>query len=68
MKAQKETPADAGVFLSVVFLWSTKNEEKLGNCKYTKKLRKSKEKNLISKEIRFFFVETTGLKPVTSWA
>lgn len=27
---------------------------------------KSKEKNLLSQEIRFFLVETTGLKPVTS--
>ena len=31
-----------------------------------KKVAKSKEKNLISKEIGFFLVETTGLEPVTS--
>lgn len=30
MKAKKETPADAGVFLSVVFLWSNKNGKKSG--------------------------------------
>ena len=30
------------------------------------KIAKMKEKNLISKEIRFFLVETTGLEPVTS--
>ena len=40
MKAKKETPADAGVFLSVVFLWSIKNTKKSGHCKYAK----SKEK------------------------
>ena len=28
MKVKKETPADAGVFLSVVFLWSIKNGKK----------------------------------------
>ena len=31
-----------------------------------KKVAKTKEKNLISREIRFFLVETTGLEPVTS--
>ena len=30
------------------------------------KVAKMREKNLISKEIRFFLVETTGLEPVTS--
>lgn len=58
MKAKKETPADAGVFLSVVFLWSIKNTKKSGHCKYAK----SKEKNLISREIRFFLAKTTGLE------
>jgi len=43
MKAKKETPADAGVFLSVVFLWSTKNGEKSEYCKGAKKLRKVKK-------------------------
>ena len=43
MKAKKETPADAGVFLSVVFLWSIKNGEKSGHCKTAKKLRKAKK-------------------------
>ena len=38
MKAKKETPADAGVFLSVVFLWSIKKGEKSEHCKDTKKL------------------------------
>ena len=31
-----------------------------------KKVAKMKEKNLISRKIRFFLVETTGLEPVTS--
>ena len=39
MKA-KETPANAGVFLTVVFLWSIKNGKKLGHSKYTGKLQK----------------------------
>ena len=30
------------------------------------KVAKTKEKNLISFEIRYFLVETTGLEPVTS--
>ena len=30
------------------------------------KVAKMREKNLISKEIGFFLVETTGLEPVTS--
>ena len=30
------------------------------------KVVKSEEKNLISREIKFFLVETTGLEPVTS--
>ena len=61
MKAKKETPADAGVFLSVVFLWSIKNSKNLEHCKCTKKLQKAK-KLLISQEIRSFLVETTGLE------
>ena len=44
MKAKKETPADAGVFLSVVLLWSTKNGEKSGHWKRTKKLKKAKKR------------------------
>lgn len=43
VKAKKETPADAGGFLSVVFLWSIKNEEKSGHCKSTKKLQKTRK-------------------------
>ena len=64
MKAKKETPADAGVFLSVVFLLSIKNSKNLEHCKCTKK-SKSKEKNLISREIRFFLAKTTGLEPAS---
>ena len=40
MKAKKETPADAGVFLSVVFLWSIKNTKKIGALQIRKKQRK----------------------------
>ena len=43
MKEKKETPADAGVFLSVVFLWSIKNGEKSEHWKDTKKLQKVKK-------------------------
>ena len=43
VKAKKETPADAGGFLSVVFLWSTKNGEKPGRCKYTKNCKKQRK-------------------------
>ena len=40
--------------------------QKIGALQMCKKVAKSEEKNLISLEIRFFLVETTGLEPVTS--
>ena len=66
MKAKKETPADAGVFLSVVFCVVNQKRQKIEALQMNKKVAKTKEKNLISREIRFFLVETTGLEPVTS--
>ena len=64
MKAKKETPADAGVFLSVVFLWSIKNSKNLEHCKCTKKLQKAK-KLMISQEIRTFWLrrQDSNLRP-----
>lgn len=44
MKVKKETPTDAGVFLSVVFLWSIKNGKKSEHWKDTKKLQKVKKR------------------------
>ena len=40
MRTKEKTPADAGVFLSVVFLWSIENGQKSGHGKYTEKLKK----------------------------
>ena len=40
MKAKKETPADAGVFLSVVFLWSIKEHQKNWGTANTQKAKK----------------------------
>lgn len=39
MSAKEKTPADAGVFLSVVFLWSIENGQKSVHGKYTEKLK-----------------------------
>ena len=39
MSAKEKIPADAGVFLSVVFLWSIENGQKSGHGKYTEKLK-----------------------------
>ena len=39
---------------------------KIVTTKKQEEVTKSKEKNLISREIRFFLVKTTGLEPVTS--
>ena len=44
MKVKKETPTDAGVFLSVVFLWSIKNGKKSEHWKDAKKLQKVKKR------------------------
>ena len=55
MKAKKETPADAGVFLSVVFEVVNQKRQKIVALKMHQKVAKSKEKNLISREIRFFW-------------
>ena len=66
MKAKKETPADAGVFLSVVFEVVNQKRRKIGTLQKHGKVAKSKENSLISKEIRLFLAETTELEPVTS--
>ena len=54
MKA-KETPANAGVFLTVVFLWSIKNGKKLGHSKYTGKLQKQIKTPEIHQNFRCFW-------------
>ena len=66
MKEEKRNSRECGSFpvcgISVV----NQKRQKIGALQMHKKAAKSKEKNLISKEIRFFLVETTGLEPVTS--
>ena len=66
MKAKKRNSRGCGSFpvcgISVVNQKQQKNET-LQKCE---KVAKSKEKFLISCEIRNFLVETTGLEPVTS--
>ena len=66
MKAKKRNSRGCGSFpvcgISVV----NQKREKIGALQMHEKVAKSKEKNLISGEIRFFLVETTGLEPVTS--
>ena len=66
MKAKKRNFRGCGSFpvcgISVV----NQKRQKIGALEIHEKVEKSKEKNLISKEIRFFLVETTGLEPVTS--
>ena len=66
MKAKKRNSRGCGSFpvcgISVV----NQKREKIGTLKMHEKVAKRKEKNLISFEIRFFLVETTGLEPVTS--
>ena len=66
MKAKKRNSRGCGSFpvcgISVV----NKKRRKIRTLQRRKKVAKSKEKNLISCEIRFFLVETTGLEPVTS--
>ena len=65
MKAKKNSRG-CGSFpvcgISVV----NQKRQKIGVLQKYEKVAKSKEKNLISFEIRFFLVETTGLEPVTS--
>ena len=66
MKAKKRNSRGCGSFpvcgISVV----NQKRQKIGVLQKCEKVEKSKEKNLISREIRFFLVETTGLEPVTS--
>lgn len=66
MKAKKRNSRRCGSFpvcgISVV----NQKRKKIGAVKIHEKVVKKKEKNLISFEIRFFLVETTGLEPVTS--
>ena len=66
MKAKKRNSRGCGSFpvcgISVV----NQKRQKIGALKMHEKVAKIKEKNLISFEIRFFLVETTGLEPVTS--
>ena len=66
MKAKKRNSRGCGSFpvcgISVV----NQKRQKIGVLQKYEKVAKSKEKNLISFEIRFFLVETTGLEPVTS--
>lgn len=66
MKVKKRNSRGCGSFpvcgISVV----NQKRQKIGALQMPKKVAKSKEKNPISKEIRFFLVETTGLEPVTS--
>ena len=66
MKAKKRNSRGCGSFpvcgISVV----NQKQQKIGVLQKCEKVAKSKEKNLISCEIRFFLVETTGLEPVTS--
>ena len=66
MSAKEKTPADAGVFLSVVFLWSIENGQKSVHGKYTEKLKKQIKTPEIPRNFRCFLVETAGLEPVTS--
>ena len=66
MKVKKRNSRGCGSFpvcgISVV----NQKRQKIGALQMHEKVAKCKEKNLISKEIRFFLVETTGLEPVTS--
>ena len=51
MKAKKKLPRMREFSVLWYFCGQSKNTKKLGHCKYAK----SKEKNLISREIRFFW-------------
>ena len=66
MKVKKRNSRRCGSFpvcgISVV----NQKRQKIGALQMHEKVAKNEEKNLISKEIRFFLVETTGLEPVTS--
>ena len=66
MKAKKRNSRGCGSFpvcgISVV----NQKRGKIGTLQSCEKVVKSKEKFLISQEIRNFLVETTGLEPVTS--
>ena len=66
MKAKKRNSRGCGSFpvcgISVV----NQKQQKIGALERHEKVVKVKEKNLISREIGFFLVETTGLEPVTS--
>ena len=66
MSAKEKTPADAGVFLSVVFLWSIENGQKSRHGKGVEKVAKTNKNAGNSKEFPVFLVETAGLEPVTS--
>ena len=66
MKVKKRNSRGCGSFpvcgISVV----NQKQQKIGALERHEKVVKVKEKNLISREIGFFLVETTGLEPVTS--
>ena len=55
MSAKEKTPADAGVFLSVVFLWSIENGQKSRYGKYTEKLQKQINIPEIPQNFRYFW-------------
>ena len=55
MSAKEKIPADAGVFLSVVFLWSIENGQKSGHDKYTEKLKKQIKIPEIPRNFRYFW-------------
>lgn len=61
MKAKKKLPRMREFSCLWYFCSQSKTPKKSGHCKYAK----SKEKNLISREIRFFLAKTTGLEPAS---
>ena len=66
MKAKKKRLPRMREFSCLWYFCGQSKTEKIGVLKMHEKVVKRKEKNLISFEIRFFLVETTGLEPVTS--
>lgn len=61
MKVKKKLPRMREFSCLWYFCSQSKTPKKSGHCKYAK----SKEKNLISREIRFFLAKTTGLEPAS---
>ena len=66
MKAKKRNSRGCGSFPVCGISMVNQKRQKIGALQMCEKVVKSKEKNLIPKEIRFFLVKTTGLEPVTS--